>query len=87
MTSTLRAGTIRVFPIHSSMRVTGLPWAMIQPCGRRLMLNFGSTLSDMVLRGGLSVCEAVAVLNDEPFTLLTQQQAEDDLAKRIAEWR
>ena len=85
LTSTLKAGEMHTFPIHSSTRVTELPWALIQPCWRRLMLNFGSSLSDMVLRGGLSASEAVAVLEDQPFIILTQLEAELYLVQRIAE--
>ena len=86
-TSTLRSSELCEFPIHSARRVSALPWEMIQPHGRRLMLNFGSTLSEMVLRGGLSPCEAVAVLRDEPWVALSQAEAETALEGLIADWR
>lgn len=72
------------FPITGSSRIPCIPYALIQPCGRRIILNFGQGITDILRRGGLSAREAVAVLTDKPFVMLDQQEAETELARLVA---
>lgn len=63
--------TDRPFPILGTSgpsSVTGIPWGVIAPHERQARLNHaGQTLRRLAERGGLSPCEAVAVLENRPW--------------------
>lgn len=53
------------FPILQDAEIKSIPWAMIAPHERQAAMNHGQqSLADLARRGGLSVCEAAAVLED-----------------------
>lgn len=59
----------RLFPIHNTHRsyMTGVDWEIIAPHERQALLNHGQSLETLVRRGGLSLCELAAVLEDRPW--------------------
>ena len=69
---------------------TAIPLAMIAPHEAQAWVNHGQTLARLAERGGLSACEAVAVLEDRAWrsmTPMTQKAAEARLDELVAEWR
>lgn len=52
-----------------------IPWAVIAPHERQADRNHGQTLKQLASRGGLSACEAVAVLEDRDWTRMTDEAA------------
>lgn len=68
-------------PIYSS-----IPWAMIAAHERQAQHNHSQTVSRLAERGGLSACEAVAVLQDRDYRRMTDQSAYATLAELVAAW-
>ena len=54
---------------------TEIPWAMIEPHDKQAHRNHSQSLSVLASRGGLSPCEAVAVLEDRRWTPMDQGSA------------
>jgi hypothetical protein len=52
---------------HPGYRSTGIPWAMIEPHAKQAMCNHDQTLHRPHQRGGLTWCEALAVLEDREW--------------------
>lgn len=53
------------FPILKDAEIKSIPWAMIAPHEPQAMANHSQqSLRELARRGGLSVCEAAAVLED-----------------------
>jgi hypothetical protein len=66
--------------------VRALPWDMIAPHAERAMKNHQQTLERLAERGGLSACEAVAVLDDRPWTRMPDGQDYKILLDRFLAW-
>lgn len=60
-----------------------IDWALIAPHEGQAIMNHGQGLATLHSRGGLSACEAVAVLEDRPWRQMTLDAA----YKRLAELR
>ena len=54
---------------------TSIPWSVIAPHERQADRNHGQTLKRLAERGGLSACEAVAVLEDRDWHKMTDEDA------------
>jgi lambda repressor-like predicted transcriptional regulator len=76
---------VKTFPImklwyENEYRVSGLresiPWDMISPHEKQAALNHGGqSLARLAERGGLSPCEAVAVLEDRKWSHMDAVEA------------
>lgn len=44
-----------------------IPWSMLAPHEKQALRNHDQTLAGLASRGGLSPCEALAVLEDRPW--------------------
>lgn len=53
----------------------GIPWAIIAPHGDQAERNHWQTLEHLAYRGGLSPCEAVAILEDRKWRRMDQREA------------
>ena len=62
-----------------------IPWDVIEPHEEQALKNHGQTLKRLAERGGLSVCEAVAVLEDRPWCAMIESQAIVRLMELIKE--
>jgi hypothetical protein len=58
-------GHTKKFPI---MNGPDIPWAIIAPHEKQAWVNHHQDLSKLASRGGLSACEAVAVIEDRKWT-------------------
>lgn len=54
----------RMFPIMSEDGIQEIPWSAIEPHRRQAEINHSQSLERLAERGGLGLCEAVAVLED-----------------------
>lgn len=57
----------KLFPIMNSSLFRAIPWEVIAECEERAMRNHSQTLTRLAERGGLSPCEAVAILENKPY--------------------
>ena len=65
-------------------KIDDLPWAIIEPYESRAQANHGQSLKTLRSRGGLSVSEAVAILEDRPWSPLPVTLALARLAAYVA---
>lgn len=63
------------FPILNDPYLRGIPWAAILPHEKQAQTNHSQTLKGLAGRGGLSACEAVAILMDRPWSRVSQEWA------------
>ena len=64
------------FPILKSNGVT-IPWKSIAPHEKQALINHGQSLEKLASRGGLSWCEALAVLQDSKFIAMSEEEAKE----------
>ena len=64
------------FPILKSNGVT-IPWKSIAPHEKQALINHGQSLEKLASRGGLSWCEALAVLQDSKFIEMPEEEAKE----------
>lgn len=68
----------RQFPILSQYRhegVASIPWSIMAPHERQAQANHDQSLERLAERGGLSPCEAVAILEDRPWRQMKDEGA------------
>ena len=75
------------FPILKSNGVT-IPWKSIAPHEKQALINHGQSLEKLASRGGLSWCEALAVLQDSKFIAMSEEEAKEKVLALIPnqEW-
>jgi hypothetical protein len=56
-----------MFPILNDPCIKAIPWAAIASHEAQAQRNHSQTLNRLASRGGLSPCEAVAVMLDQPW--------------------
>lgn len=65
------------------MNGPAIPWVVIAPCERQANNNHHQTLERLAERGGLSACEAVAVLESRKWYQMSDSEALDRLAEIV----
>jgi hypothetical protein len=65
---------------------TTIPWDMIAPHARQADLNHSQTLERLAERGGLSRCEAIAILQDRRWHKMALTDAKEVLEHLVEEW-
>ncbi len=68
-------------PILGNPGMLPVPGGVIAPHETRARINHGQTLGRLKQRGGLSVSEVVAILEDRPWRRMGEIQAVDRLAE------
>jgi hypothetical protein len=63
-----------------------MPWDMIASHERQAHKNHSQTLERLNERGGLSACEALAVLEDREYRRMPKGAANHELCRKIADW-
>lgn len=67
---------MRDFPIQHNPVRESIPWDMVAPHERQALMNHGGqSLERLAERGGLSACEAVAVLEDRQWRRMHKSEA------------
>lgn len=77
-------------PMPISLGIRGpklepLPWAIIEPHQKQALRNHGQTLERLRERGGLSPCEAVAIIEDRRWRRMQRFDAVERLADLVRE--
>ena len=64
------------FPImHGEViSITSMPWEVITPHEAQANINHGQTLKRLAERGGLSPCEALAILENRRWRKMTDEE-------------
>lgn len=70
---------------HSTM-VIGIPWTLIAQHESQCLRNHSQTPQQLHNRGGLSSCEAVAVLEDRPWSPMDEVVAQDRLMEIVNDY-
>jgi hypothetical protein len=76
--------TFRVGDHPGYDHLPGIPWAMIAPHAEQARRNHGQTLHRLHERGGLSWCEALAVLEDRKWR--PEPNAKRIMLAKVREW-
>lgn len=63
--------------------VCNIPWALIGPHAAQAKANHQQTLERLAERGGLSACEALAVLEDREWRAMPRLEAHAKLARLV----
>lgn len=66
--------------------VVSIPWEMIAPHEKQAIANHSQLLQQLADRGGLSACEALAVLTDKPWKSMTVTEAQRQLFARVFDY-
>lgn len=69
----------KVMPVNG---VGTIPWAMIAPHERQAQANHSQTLDRLRERGGLSPCEALAILENRPWKKMDMRHAAAEVRRR-----
>lgn len=75
---------MRLFPILKSNVFRAIPWSMLEPHEGQAEKNHYQSLKRLAERGGLSPCEAVAVLEDRKYHRMSDDEAEMALIRLLA---
>ena len=63
-----------------------IPWELIKDHEVQAIRNHQQTLAKLALRGGLSRCEAVAVLEDRQWEPMDEIEADKRLTQLVETW-
>ena len=74
-------------PVQNVSPKIAIPFAMLLPHQRQAMLNHNQTLQRLRERGGLSPCEAMAILTDRHWHRMDRDEAIQELTKRITDYK
>lgn len=86
LASSLREAQPYVAKGSAHFHVVHVPWEMLVPHMRQAMVNHDQTLERLAERGGLSACEAVAVLKDRPWHAMNPNDANFELLCMVQGW-
>ena len=69
----------KTFPIHPCDRgkLASVPWEFVAPHDSQAQRNHSQTLARLAERGGLSLCELLAVLTDRDYEQLRPDEQRD----------
>lgn len=67
--------------------VCHIPWSLIAPHEQQAEKNHSQSLRRLAERGGLSACEALAVLENRDWRAIPRVEAHAALAMRIASYQ
>lgn len=84
--------TARRFPVHPDSRrktrdcPASVPWSMLAPHEAQAQSNHSQTLERLAERGGLAVCEMLAVLEDRRWKPVPGDEALRQLRVHLQRW-
>jgi hypothetical protein len=70
----IHAGWVRENPSLND-RMPSVPWVLLAPHEMQAERNHGQTLERLAERGGLSPCEMIAIIDDQPLDLSNMDEA------------
>lgn len=60
-----------------------IPWAMVTPHNAQAKINHNQDLAKLQSRGGVSYCEALAILDDRKWKTMETYEAYNELKRRV----
>lgn len=76
------AATPATFPIRHDDQLTSIPWDVIAPHETQALRNHHRSLASLAERGGLTPCEALAVIEGRPW----ERMAFTDARRRLVDY-
>lgn len=86
LSSSLREAMPHVRLGSAHFMVVHLPWELMAIHEKQAMRNHNQTLERLAERGGLSACEAVAVLRDRAWQAMKPNDANFELLGIVQHW-
>ena len=74
----------RRFPIMHDTEIKSVPWAVMAPHEAQAQANHHQSLEQLASRGGLSPCEAVAIIEHRAWFRMPFTEARDKLMGYLA---
>ncbi len=71
---------------HRRFEPLKIPWEMISSHDKQAKANHDQDLEKLQSRGGVSACEALAILDERPWKRMDENEAHDELIKRITQY-
>jgi lambda repressor-like predicted transcriptional regulator len=72
--------------VGGSLIVVAVPWGIVEPHERQAEENHRQSLQTLASRGGLSPCEALAVIDERPWRKMDNGIAHGILAAKVRLW-
>ena len=63
-----------------------IPWEMMEPHAEQARRNHNQSLERLKQRGGLSTCEALAIMDDRDWAKMDSREAAAELSRRVQSW-
>ncbi len=64
-----------------------IPWGLLEPHEAQAVRNHSQSLRRLAERGGLSTCEAIAVIEDRRWCKMERKDAAEKLNDMVADWK
>ena len=71
------------FPIRHDPQIHSIPWAVIVPHEQQALINHRKPLAELAERGGLTPCEALAVIEGRPWERMSYSAARQRLTDYV----
>lgn len=63
--------------------IVAIPWELIKPHEKQAQANHRQSIATLANRGGLTACEALAVIEDRPYRQMSWCEANSKLAAMV----
>ena len=68
-----------MFPIKNDLEIKEIPWAVLKPHELQALRNHAQGLDRLASKGGVTPCEAVAIIEGRPWHRMPFGEARDTL--------
>ena len=68
-----------MFPIKNDLEIKSIPWAVLKPHELQALRNHAQGLDRLASKGGVTPCEAVAIIEGRPWHRMPFGEARDTL--------
>ena len=68
-----------MFPIKNDLEIKSIPWAVLKPHELQALRNHAQGLDRLASKGGVTPCEAVAIIEGRPWHRMPFSEARDTL--------
>ena len=68
-----------MFPIKNDLEIKSIPWAVLKPHEIQALRNHAQGLDRLASKGGVTPCEAVAIIEGRPWHRMPFSEARDTL--------
>ena len=72
-----------MFPIKNDLEIKSIPWAVLKPHELQALRNHAQGLDRLASKGGVTPCEAVAIIEGRPWHRMPFGEARDTLMGHV----